>query len=43
MQNKKEKKHPDLNHGKQNNQKMKLYLVMQYLLKYTGENNPITG
>ena len=38
-----EKKNPEERHGKQNNQKMKPYLVMQYLLKYTDENNPITG
>ncbi len=30
-------------HGKQNNQKMKPYLVMQYLLKHTDENNVITA
>ena len=27
-------------HGKQNNQKLKPYLVLQYLLKYSDENNP---
>ena len=36
-------KSPKEGRGKQNNQKMKPYLVMQYLLKYTDENNPITG
>ncbi len=30
---------PTAKHGKQNNQKMKPYLVMQYLLKNTDENN----
>ena len=34
-----EKKNPEERHGKQNNQKMKPYLVMQHLLKYTDENN----
>lgn len=36
-----EKKHPDLNHGKQHHQKMKPYLVMQYLLKHSDKDNPI--
>jgi len=43
MENKKQKKHPNLNHGKQNNQKMKPYLVMQYLLKYSDENNVLSA
>lgn len=41
MEEKKQKKHPDLNHGKQKNQKMKPYIVMQYLLKNTDEQHPI--
>lgn len=41
MENKKEKKHQDRNHGRQHNQKMKPYLVMQYLLKNSDEQNPI--
>ena len=41
MENKKQKKHPELNHGRQHNQKMKPYLVMQYLLKNSDEQNPI--
>ena len=43
MKNKKEKKHPERNHGKQHHQKMKPYIVMQYLLKHSDENNPITA
>jgi len=32
------------NHGKQNNQKMKQYLVLQYLLRDSDENNvPTSG
>ena len=27
-------------HGKQTNQKLKTYVVLQYLLKYSDENNP---
>lgn len=40
MSNKTEK---EAKHGKQNNQKMKPYLVMQYLLKNSDENNVITA
>lgn len=40
MSNKTEK---EARHGKQNNQKMKPYLVMQYLLKNSDENNVITA
>ncbi len=35
------KKKPKEGHGKKHNQKMKPYIVMQYLLKHTDENNPI--
>ena len=34
---------PKGTNGRKDNQKMKPYLVMKYLLKHTGENNPITG
>ena len=30
-------------HGKQKNQKLKPYLVLQYLLKYSDENNTRTA
>ena len=33
-----EKKHPDKHHGKQTKQRMKPYIVHQYLLKETDEN-----
>ena len=36
-----EKKQP--HHGKQNNQKMKPYLVLQYLLRDSDENNVRTS
>lgn len=29
--------------GKKKDQKLKAYLVLQYLLKYTDENNPVTA
>lgn len=32
-----EKKHPDKNHGKKPKQRMKPYIVLQYLLKETDE------
>jgi hypothetical protein len=34
-----EKKHPDKNHGKKPKQRMKPYIVHQYLLKETDENH----
>ena len=34
---------PKGTNGRKDNQKMKPYLVMKYLLKHTDENNPITG
>lgn len=37
------KKNPDANHGRQHNQKMKPYLVMQHLLKNSDEKNPINA
>ncbi len=40
MKDKKEKKHPELNHGRQHHQKMKPYLVMQYLLENSDEQHP---
>ncbi|MBE7052791.1 MAG: WYL domain-containing protein [Ruminococcaceae bacterium] len=43
MEDRKRKKYPNLNHGRQHNQKMKPYLIMQYLLKYTDENRPINA
>jgi len=36
------KKHPDLNHGKQKDQKMKPYLVYDYLMRNTDTNNVAT-
>ena len=41
MEEKKQKKHPHLNHGKQNHHKMKPYIVLQYLLKNSDEQHPI--
>ena len=35
------KKNQEAKHGKQNNQKMKPYLVMQYLLKHSDEDNVV--
>ena len=43
MEEQEYKKKPKEGHGKKHNQKMKPYIVMQYLLKHTDENNPITG
>ena len=43
MENKKQKKHPELNHGKQHHQKMKPYLILQYLLKHTDENEVLSA
>lgn len=37
------KKNPDANHGKQPNQKMKPYLVLQYLLKNSDENHTVSA
>ena len=41
MEEKKQKNHPHLNHGKQNHHKMKPYIVLQYLLKNSDEQHPI--
>ena len=30
-------------HGKKNNQKLKPYLVLQYLLRHSDENHPINA
>ena len=38
-----EKKHPDKNHGKKPKQRMKPYIVHQYLLKETDENHYASG
>ena len=38
-----EKKHPDKKHGKQTKQRMKPYIVLQYLLKNTDEEHFATG
>ena len=38
-----EKKHPDKHHGKQTKQRMKPYIVLQYLLKNTDEEHFATG
>ena len=37
------KKNPEANHGKQPNQKLKPYLVLQYLLKYSDENHTVSA
>lgn len=36
-------KNPEAKHGKQPNQKLKPYLVLQYLLKYSDENHTISA
>ena len=36
-------KNPEANHGKQPNQKLKPYLVLQYLLKYSDENHTVSA
>ena len=38
-----DKTNKEAKHGKQNNQKMKPYLVMQYLLKYSDKENVVTA
>ena len=38
-----EKKNPEARHGKQPNQKLKPYLVLQYLLKYSDENHTVSA
>ena len=38
-----EKKHPDKNHGKQTKQRMKPYIVLQYLLRNTDAEHFATG
>lgn len=38
-----EKKHPDKNHGKKPKQRMKPYIVHQYLLKETDESHYASG
>lgn len=38
-----EKKNPEAKHGKQPNQKLKPYLVLQYLLKYSDENHTVSA
>ena len=37
------RKYPERNHGKQPNQKLKPYLVLQYLLKKTDENHTLSA
>ena len=38
-----EKKYPERNHGKQTKQRMKPYIVLQYLLRETDEDNYASG
>lgn len=38
-----EKKYPDRNHGKQTKQRLKPYIVLQYLLRNTDEEHFATG